>query len=85
MTFSLSFFLLIYALFLLLWGVFSLVAIYHMFRFGFLNFTTFFTTFIYIAISVLILFLSYQYISQISWGLNITVFEDLFNNWFNFN
>ncbi len=85
MTFSLSFFLFVYILFLLLWGIFSLVAIYHMFRFGFLNFTTFFTTFIYIAISVLILFFSYQYVSQIDWGLNVTLFEDLFNNWFSFN
>jgi len=85
MTFSLSFFLLIYALFLLLWGIFSLVALYHMLRFGFLNFTTFFITFIYIVISILILFFSYQYISQIDWGLNITVFEDIFNNWFSLN
>jgi hypothetical protein len=82
MTFSLSILLFIYGVFLLIWGVFSLVALYHMFRFGFLNFTTFFTTFIYIVVAALIIFESYKYISQIGWGLNVTILENFFSNWF---
>jgi len=80
MTFSLSVFLIPYLLFLLLWLAFSLVAVYHMMKFGFKNFTTFFTTFIYIGVSIIILVISYNFLSQINWGINMSVLEGLFNS-----
>jgi len=79
MSFPLYLLLFIYFLFLILWSFFSLVALYHMLKFGFKNFTTFFTTFIYLVISVLILMISYNYLSQIDWGINVYVLENMFN------
>jgi len=51
-----------------------------MFKFGFKNFTTFFATFIFVAISILLLATSYNYLNQIDWGINITILEGLFNS-----
>jgi len=80
MTFQPSIFLIPYLLFLLCWLIFSLIAIFHMFKFGFKNFTTFFATFIFVAISILLLATSYNYLNQIDWGINITILEGLFNS-----
>ena len=84
MTFPLYIFLIIYFVFLLGWLVFSFIAVYHMLKFGFFNFTTFFTVFVYIAISFLMLAISYKYLSQIDWQMNVTIFGDLFNLEFSF-
>jgi len=48
-----------------------------MFKYGFLNFTTFFTIFIYIAVSFLMLAVSYKYLSQVDWQMNVTIFGNL--------
>jgi len=77
MTFPLYIFLIIYFVFLLGWLIFSFIAIYHMFKYGFLNFTTFFTIFIYIAVSFLMLAVSYKYLSQVDWQMNVTIFGNL--------
>ncbi len=79
MTFSLSLLLIPYLLFLLLWLIFSIVAVYHMMKFGFKNFTTFFTTFIFIGVSVLMLITTYNFIEQIDWQAQVTIFENAFN------
>jgi len=79
MTFPLYIFLFLYFAFLTLWLIFSLIAVYHILKFGFKNFITFFTTFIYISVSVIMLFGSYYYISQIDWNMNITILRGLFN------
>lgn len=84
MTFTLSILLFAYFLFLFLWFVFSLVAVYHMVRFGYLSFFTYLVTFIYIAVSILLLFASYNFISQIDWGMNVTLFAGIADNWFGF-
>jgi len=80
MSFSLYIFLIIYLVFLFGWLIFSLVAIYHMLKFGFLNFTTFFIIFVYIIIAILLLVASYSYLSQIDWNLRISVLGNLFDN-----
>ena len=77
MTFPLYIFLIIYLVFLLGWLIFSFIAIYHMFKYGFLNFTTFFTIFIYIAVSFLMVAISYKYLSQVDWQMNVTIFGNL--------
>lgn len=79
MAISLSVLLYIYFAFLAVWLIFSLVAVYHMMKFGFKNFTSFFATFIFIGVSVFILMESYNYLSQIDWGMNVIVFENMFN------
>lgn len=79
MTFSLAILLYIYLAFLFFWLVFCWVAIYHMLRFGFKNFTTFFTTFIFIGVAIIMLVVSYNYIGQIDWNINVTILEGMFN------
>ncbi len=87
MALPLYIFLIIYLVFLLVWVIFSLVSIYHMLKFGFLNFTTFFVIFIYIAVAVLLLFASYYFLNQVDWTLRFNLFGDLFevrSDFFNF-
>ena len=50
-----------------------------MLKFGFLNFTTFFIVFAYIIISLIMLAVSYNYLSQIDWKINISILGNLFN------
>lgn len=61
----LSFLLIPYGLFLLLFLIFAFFNIYHVFRFGFGELPLFFVTFVFMALSVLIIFISFQQISQI--------------------
>lgn len=80
MAFPLYFLLFPYLLFLLFWAVFSFVGIYHMAKFGSLNFTTFFTTFIYIGGSFILFAVSLNFIGGIDWGVNVSMLNDIFNN-----
>lgn len=75
MTIPLIGFLFLYLLFIFIWLIFSLIALYHIIRYGQINFTTFITTFIYIAGSAIILFLSYGYLSRIDWSVGLTIFQ----------
>lgn len=75
LTFHLSILLYIYAFFLLIWLVFFLVSIYHMVKFGFRSLTAYFTTVIFISVSVLMIAVSAYYITGIDWTAEITVFQ----------
>lgn len=75
MTIPLIGFLFLYLLFVFIWLIFSIIALYHIIRYGQINFTTFLTTFIYPAVSVIILYLSYQYLSQIDWSVSFNLFS----------
>ncbi len=55
MIFTLKIFLYLYYAFLVAWALFSLAGVYHMFRYGFKNITTFLVTFIFLAFSVLMI------------------------------
>lgn len=79
MTFKLSILLIPYLLFLFLWLFFSLVAVYHMIKFGFKNFTTFFTTFIFVAVSLVLLVVSYNFLIQIDWDTSVSIFKGAFD------
>lgn len=70
-----SIFLIPYAIFLVIFFVFAFFSLYHMFRFGVTNFTTFFMSFAFIALSVIILFISYEYIAGIDWQRDIQIFD----------
>jgi len=75
MTIPLIAFLYLYLLFLAVWLIFSLIALYHLLRFGQVNFATFFAAFFYLAGSVMLLFFSYQYLSPIDWSVGLTVLQ----------
>ncbi|MFH1232669.1 MAG: hypothetical protein V1651_02265 [Patescibacteria group bacterium] len=84
MQFPLFYLLIIYLFFLAVWLIFSLIAVYHMIRFGFLNFTTFFVTFFYIAVAAIMLNASYNYLIPIDWSVNVSMFQSFFNNFSSF-
>jgi hypothetical protein len=46
-----------------------------MFKYGFGSLVTFLAVLIFIFVSVLILFISFKFISEINWGLNILILE----------
>jgi hypothetical protein len=65
---SISTFLVIYGLAILLYVIFALVNLYHLFRFGFISFTSFLATFLFLGASVLILFITYKLGLAIDWN-----------------
>jgi len=75
MTIPLIAFLFLYLLFVVIWLIFSLIALFHIMRYGQVNFGTFLAAFIYLAGSAMILFLSYQYLIQIDWSIGLTIFQ----------
>ena len=75
MGIPLSIFLIPYAVILIIYFVFSFFSLYHMFRFGVTNFTTFFMSFIYIAVSAIIIFVSYNFIAGIDWQRDLQFFN----------
>lgn len=77
MSFPLFYFLVIYLLFLAIWLIFSLIAVYHMMRFGFIDFVTFFATFFYVAGAIIMLNISYNFLIPIDWSINVSIFNNL--------
>jgi hypothetical protein len=78
MSIPLSIFLYIYYAFLAVWTVFSLVSLYHMFKFGVKSFTSFFAAFSYLAVSFVILVITYNYCRQIDWTSAIAILPGWF-------
>jgi hypothetical protein len=52
------------------------VAIFHLLKYGFRNFTTFFALIIFIGVSAALLLYSYDYLIKIDWQMNVSVFEN---------
>ena len=75
MTIPLIAFLFLYLLFIVVWLIFSFVALFHIVKYGQVSFGTFIAAFIYIVGSVAILFFSYEYLSQIDWSVGLTIFQ----------
>lgn len=74
-TLPLYIFLILYALFLVGFAFFGFFSVFHLLKFGFNTFGTFFLGFIFLGVSVIILFASVQAIAPIDWGNEITLFE----------
>lgn len=68
MTITLIVFLYLYLLFVGIWLIFSLIAYYHLIRYGQINFISFLAGLAYLAVAVIILAQSYQYLNQIDWS-----------------
>jgi hypothetical protein len=77
MTFTLSIFLYAYFAFVGIWFLFSLVALYHLLKFGFKGGVTFFTAFGYVAVSGLIILATFSYLEPIDWQTSVSVFGDV--------
>lgn len=67
MEITLAFFLYAYLAFLVLWAFFAFFNLYHVIRFSFWGFTAFFVTFLFVAGSVIVLFLSFEYFRAVDW------------------
>lgn len=77
MTFPLIYFLYAFYAFLAVWAVFCCVVVFHLATYGFKNFTTFLSIFIFIAFSVLLLLACFDFIDKIQWQTSITLFEGI--------
>jgi hypothetical protein len=53
----------------------SMVAVYHMLKFGFKGFITIFATASYIIISLSIVSFLFFFINEIDWGTKISIFD----------
>jgi hypothetical protein len=71
MVFTLQIFLYAYYAFLAVWGIFFLIALYHMFKYGFKNITTVFAIIFFAGIAFIILNVSFGLIGGIDWGQEI--------------
>ncbi|RLC37042.1 hypothetical protein DRH27_04305 [Candidatus Falkowbacteria bacterium] len=80
MILQLKYFLYVYYAFLVVWFLFFLISIYHILKFGFKNFTTFFMTFIFIGFALILLFISFNFIIPIDWKVGISIFSDIFKS-----
>ncbi|MBI5466451.1 MAG: hypothetical protein HY974_04135 [Candidatus Kerfeldbacteria bacterium] len=63
----------LYVIGLIMLLVFGLSSLYHLLRYGFFTPTSVFMTFLLIAGTALILFISYQHIGAIDWGRSFDV------------
>ncbi|MDO8668462.1 MAG: hypothetical protein Q7K35_05250 [bacterium] len=75
MTIPLVAFLYLYLLFVFAWLIFSLIAFYHIMKYGQICFASFIAVSAYFVVSVIILTFSYEYLSQIDWSIGLTVFQ----------
>ncbi len=81
MTVPLIIFLYLYIALLVLFAFFAFFNIYHIIRFSFWDFASFLATFFFLASTVLLLFLSFEYIRGVDWqqgiplGLTSSSFE----------
>ncbi len=67
MQFPLYYLLIPYIFFLVVWGAFSAIALFHMLSYGFKNCLTIGTILAYLAVSAMMLIASYSYIAGIDW------------------
>jgi hypothetical protein len=75
MTIPLIAFFYLYLLFVFIWLIFNFIAFYHIIKYGQIGFMSFLVSLGYLAVSAVILFLSYQFLSQIDWEVGLTVFQ----------
>jgi hypothetical protein len=75
MIISLQLFLYIYCAFIAIYLIFVLFNLYHLIKFGFLTFGNVFISFIFIGVTVILLFFSFVYINTIDWTQSFTIFD----------
>lgn len=70
---SLYTFLIIYGLGIALFIIFAIFNLYHLFAYGFLSFSSFLVTFLFLAFTILLLFITYKYGQLIDWSTNFVI------------
>ncbi len=75
MTIPLIAFLYLYLLFVLTWLIFSIIAFYHIIKYGQINIISIMVIFAYLAVSIIIIYLSGLFIAGIDWSVGLTVFQ----------
>jgi hypothetical protein len=73
MGIPLAIFYYVYLVFVAIFLLFTLFNVYHLIRFGFLSVGNIVMIAFYITVSILILLISWQYISQIDWQQEIPI------------
>lgn len=53
------------------WFIFSLFNIYHALKFGFVNYASYFMTFVFMGASIIVLFVTYQALGEVDWYYKI--------------
>jgi len=71
--FSLTVFLVIYGLGVVLFFIFAIINMLHLFYYGFLNFESYFVTFLFLAATILVLFITYKLGIAIDWNQTFTI------------
>lgn len=72
---SLSIFLVAYFVFLFIFAIFAFFDIYHLVKFVPVGSSAFFTTYIFLAVAILIIFITLQELQNIDWTQNIFIFN----------
>jgi len=75
MEVSLSIFLFIYLIFIVIFLLMSFFNLYHIVRFGFVSPLAYILTVGYIVLTLLALFVSYYYIAQVDWSATIQIYS----------
>lgn len=70
---SLYTFLIVYGALVLIFLIFAIINLLHLFAFGFLNFESFFMTFIFLGGIILILFITYKLGLKIDWSQTLSL------------
>jgi len=73
MTISLAIFYYIYLILVIIYLFYTFSNIYHLVRFGFISIGNITLIFFYLAVSILILTISWRYIGQIDWRQTISL------------
>lgn len=73
MEIQLSFLLIPYIIFIVIFLFYTFSNIYHIVKFGFVSFFSYLITFGYIIVTIAALFISYFYIAQINWDVAIQI------------
>lgn len=74
---TLKLFLYIYLGVIVLFAIFAFFNLYHIVKFGVLNFTVIFVSFVFIAIAVLILFFTFQLLDGVDWNQFLNFLNNL--------
>ncbi|OGF24327.1 hypothetical protein A3H09_01530 [Candidatus Falkowbacteria bacterium RIFCSPLOWO2_12_FULL_45_13] len=75
MTIPLIVFFYLYLLFIVVWLIFSIIALYHIIRYGQINYISIMAVIIYLAGVAVIFSLSFVFLSQIDWTASLAILQ----------
>jgi hypothetical protein len=84
MPIELIYFLFGYLIFLGFFLLFTLINLYLIIRFGFASFSAWAATFLFVGATLVVIFLTYFYATEIDWRQTINFFDSASNNFINY-